>query len=119
VHSLVTSFSADPELVGKAVPQVPAHVVRASTVYNAPQHWTIAALLRASSRQFDDDLNQLPLDAYSVAGVSISRQTGMLTWFGSASNVFDSRIQTTATPVLNYASPRIISAGIKFSSPTR
>lgn len=119
VRSLVTSFSADPALVGKFVPQVPGHVVSASTVFNAPQHWTVTALLRASSRQFDDDLNQFPLEPYSVAGISVSRQTGMLTWFGSVSNLFDSRIQTTATPVLNYASPRIISAGVTFTSPAR
>jgi outer membrane receptor protein involved in Fe transport len=119
VHSMVTSFSADPALVGNIVPQVPANVVSVSGVYNAPQHWTVAALLRAASQQFDDDLNQFPLEPYSVAGVSVSRQTGMLTWIGSVSNLFDSRIQTTATPVLNYASPRIISAGVRFSSPLR
>ena len=119
VHSIVASFSADPTLVGNIVPQVPAHVVSVSTVYNAPQHWTVTALLRAASQQFDDDLNEFLLQPYSVAGVSISRQTGMLTWIGSVSNVFDSRIQTTATPVLNYASPRIVSAGVRFSSPAR
>ena len=117
VHSLVTSFSTDPALVGKFVPQVPSHIVSVSSVYNAPQHWTVTALLRAASRQFDDDLNQFPLEPYSVAGVSVSHQTGMLTWFGSVSNLYDSRIQTTATPVLNYASRRIISAGVRFTSP--
>lgn len=116
VHSVVTSFSADPVLVGRFVPQVPSHVVSVSSVYNAPQHWTFTALLRAASRQFDDDLNQFPLEPYSLVGISISRQTGMLTWFGSVSNLYDSRIQTTATPVLNFASPRIISAGVKFTA---
>lgn len=119
VHSLVTSFSADPGLVGRFVPQVPSHIVSVSSVFNAPQHWTITALLRAASRQFDDDLNQFPLQPYSVAGLSVSRQTGMVTWFGSVSNLFDSQIETTATPVLNYASPRIISAGVRFTLATR
>lgn len=119
VHSTVTSFGADPVMVGRFVPQVPSHVVSVSSVYTGPRHWTITGLLRAASRQFDDDLNQFPLQPYSELGVSIARQTGMLTWIGSASNLFDSRIQTAATPVLNYASPRIISAGVRFTPVVR
>ncbi len=67
-------LGSDPALVGKFVPQVPSHILSVSSVYNAPQHWTVTALLRAASRQFDDDLNQFPLEPYSVAGVSVSRQ---------------------------------------------
>lgn len=113
VHSVVTSFSANPVLVGKIVPQVPAHLFTMSTVYTAPRHWTVVALLRAASRQFDDDLNQFELQPYSVLGLSVSKQTGLLTWFASAANVLDARVQTAATPVVNYASPRIISGGLR------
>jgi hypothetical protein len=95
---------------------VPAHIFTISSIYNAPHHWTIMGLLRASSRQFDDDLNTFALQPYSVVGLSVSKQTGMLTWFASAANLLDSRIQTAATPVFSYASPRVISGGVRFAT---
>lgn len=115
VHSVVTSFSANPVLVGKIVPQAPAHVFTLSSAYTAPRGWTVVGLLRAASRQFDDDLNQFELQPYSVLGVSLSKRTGLLTWFASSANVLDSKIQTAATPVLNFASPRIISGGVRMA----
>jgi outer membrane receptor protein involved in Fe transport len=116
VHSILSSFSVNPALVGNFVPQVPAHSGSVSAVYTAPRHWTIIALARAASRQFDDDLNTLPLNAYSVIGVSVSKQTRRLTWFAGAANLLDTRIQTAATPVFNYASPRVISGGVRFTT---
>ncbi|HWF05636.1 MAG TPA: TonB-dependent receptor [Candidatus Angelobacter sp.] len=116
VHSLVSSFSQEPALVGKQVPQVPSHTFTFSTSYNAPRNWTVVALLRASSRQFDDDLNQFELAPYSVLDFSISKQIGVVTWFASAGNILDTRIQTAATPILNYGSPRIISGGMRFTT---
>jgi outer membrane receptor protein involved in Fe transport len=116
VHSTVTSFSAQPALVGNIVPQVPAHVFTISSIYNAPRRWTIVALLRAASRQFDDDLNTFELAPYSVVGLSVSKQTGMLSWFASASNLFDTRVETAATPIFNYGSPRIITGGVRFTT---
>jgi outer membrane receptor protein involved in Fe transport len=116
VHSIVTSFSAEPTLVGNIVPQVPAHVFTLSSIYNAPHRWTFVGLLRASSRQFDDDLNTFELAPYSVVGLSVSRQTGMLTWFASASNLLDTKVETAATPVFNYGSPRIITGGVRFTT---
>ncbi len=116
VHSIVSSFSLNPVLVGKEVPQVPRHTFTLSSIYTAPRNWTVTAFLRAQSRQFDDDLNQFELRQYSVLGVSISKRTGRLTWFASAANALDSKIETAATPVINYASPRLISVGVRFAT---
>jgi outer membrane receptor protein involved in Fe transport len=116
VNSIVSSFSANPTLVGNTVPQVPAHSGSLSVVYAAPRHWSVVALARAASRQFDDDLNLFPLRPYSEVGVSVSKQIGRLTWFASTSNLLDTRIETAATPVLNYATPRIISAGMRVTT---
>ena len=77
--------------------------------------WTLIALFRASSRQFDDDLNQFELAPYSVLDFSVAKQIGPLTWFAKAGNILDTRIQTAATPILNYGSPRIVSGGVRFS----
>jgi outer membrane receptor protein involved in Fe transport len=116
VNSIVSSFSANPALVGKIVPQVPAHSGSLSVVYAAPRHWSIVALARAASSQFDDDLNVFPLRPYSVVGVSISKQMGRLTWFAGSADLLDTRIETAATPVLNYATPRVISGGMRITS---
>jgi outer membrane receptor protein involved in Fe transport len=113
VNSQVTSFSAQPTLVGNIVPEVPAHVFTFSTVYNAPHGWNVEGLLRASSRQFDDDQNLLVLDAYSTTGVSVSKRFGPTSWFVSASNLFNASIETAATPLPTVASPRIISGGVR------
>jgi outer membrane receptor protein involved in Fe transport len=116
VHSVVSSFSINPVLVGKYVPQVPAHTATVSASYSAPHNWTLVALGRAATRQFDDDLNQFELRPYSVVGISISKKTALLTWFASAANVLDARVETAATPVLNYAAPRVISCGIRLDT---
>jgi len=115
VHSLVTSFSPSPSLVGKFVPQVPSHTFTFSGTYSGCRTWTLIALFRASSRQFDDDLNQFELAPYSVLDFSVAKQIGSFTWFANASNILDTRIQTAATPILNYGSPRIISGGVRFN----
>jgi outer membrane receptor protein involved in Fe transport len=116
VHSIVSSFSANPLLLGNFVPQVPAHSCTVSAVYAAPRHWTIIALARAASHQFDDDQNVFPLNAYAELGLSISKQTRKFTWFASAANVFDTKIQTAATPIFTYATPRAISGGVRFTN---
>ena len=116
VHSLVSSFSQDPTLVGNIVPQVPAHTFTFSGTYSGFKTWSLIALFRASSRQFDDDLNQFGLAPYSVLDLSVSKQIGPLTWFANAGNILDTRVQTAATPILNYGSPRIISGGVRFNT---
>ena len=115
VHSVVSSFSQSPALVGKFVPQVPSHTFTFSSTYSGFKTWSLIALFRASSGQFDDDLNQFELAPYSVLDFSVAKRIGPFTWFANASNVLDTRIQTAATPVLNYGSPRIVSGGIRFS----
>ena len=114
VHSVVSSFSMNPILVGKKIPQVPGQTATFSGTFTA-RAWTLVALVRTAGRQFDDDLNQFALQPYSVTGVSISKQIGRWTWFASATNIFDAKIQVAATPVPNYALPRIISGGVRFA----
>jgi outer membrane receptor protein involved in Fe transport len=114
VHSVVSSFSMNPILVGKKIPQVPGQTATFSGTFTA-RAWTLVALVRTAGRQFDDDLNQFPLQSYSVTGVSISKQIGRWTWFASATNIFDTKIKVAATPVPNYALPRIISGGVRFA----
>jgi outer membrane receptor protein involved in Fe transport len=115
VHSLVSSFSQSPSLVGRFVPQVPSHAFTFSSTYSGFKTWALIALFRASSRQFDDDLNQFELAPYSVLDFSVSKQIGSFMWFANAGNILDTKVQTAATPILNYGSPRVISGGVRFS----
>ena len=114
VNSIVTSFSADPSLVGKRVPQTPAHVFTESLTYFAPRAFTVQVMARASSSQFDDDQNLFVLAPYSTVGLSIARQLRAADLFLAVSNLFDSRIETAATPVTSIAPGRLISAGLRF-----
>ena len=113
VHSIVISFSAVPGLVGKAVPQTPAHVFTESLSYMAPRGFTLEVMGRASSSQFDDDQNQFSLAPYSTFGMSLSKRLRSATLFAAAANLFDSRIETAATPVISVAPGRLITAGLR------
>lgn len=116
VNSKITSFSANRALVGNFVPEVPAQTFTISAIYNAPHHWAFESLVRASSRQFDDDENRFALTPYSTVGVSLSKSFGALTWFASASNLLNTAVEASATPVPTLASPRIVSVGVRWIS---
>jgi outer membrane receptor protein involved in Fe transport len=113
VHSEVTSFSADPSVVGKLVPQTPAHVFTQTFLYSAPRGFALEALLRTSSSQFDDDQNQFPLTPYSTMGVFVSKRVYKTEVFGAVNNLFNSRIETATTPVTQVAPGRVITAGLR------
>ena len=113
VHSAVTSFSADPTLVGKLVPQTPAHVFTETLIYFDPRGFTVEALARTSSSQFDDDQNQLSLAPYSSFGISVAKHLRDAEVFGAVSNLFDSKIETAATPVISVAPGRVLRGGVR------
>jgi outer membrane receptor protein involved in Fe transport len=99
---------------GKRLPQVPRHQATLQTTFT-PSRATIAAQLRWSSMQFDDDLNQLPLRSYVVADAFASyliAPSVALTL--AAENVFDRRIETAATPVITLGQPRTIRFGLRY-----
>jgi len=107
----VTSGALD----GKRLPQVPRNQLTAQTVFAAP-HATIAMQARWSARQFDDDLNQFPLRSYAAADLFASvpiRSQLALTLSGE--NVFDRRIEVSATPVITLNAPRTWRLGLRYS----
>jgi hypothetical protein len=72
VSSIANSF--DPSLVGKRVPQTPAHVFTESLTYFVLRRFRLQVLAKVSASQFDDDRNVLTLSPYSTFGVSLARQ---------------------------------------------
>ena len=114
VDAVVTSFSANPGLVGLEIPQVAPHEFTLETRYSLPEGWTFAAQARASSQQFDDDLNQFPLDSFFQLDAYVSKRLRSgVEVFGAVENLFDSRIQIAKTPTLNVGPPITGRVGVK------
>jgi len=114
VDAVVTSFPANRALVGLEIPQVAPHQFTLQTRYSISGGWTVAAQARASSRQFDDDLNQFPLDSFFHLDTYVSRRlrSGMEV-FAAVENLFNSRIQIARIPTLNVGPPIFARAGVK------
>jgi outer membrane receptor protein involved in Fe transport len=114
VDSRVTSFPADPSLVGRRLPQIPRHKLTLSAIYSRPETATISAQLRAASSQFDDDRNQFPLKGFYTLDIYASRRiTDNIAVFAAVENAFDRRIEAGRTPVLTLASPRTARLGVR------
>ncbi len=116
-HATVQAFSVEPALIGLRVPEVPGQQFTLGLRY-APSPWSFSAQLRASSGQYDDDLNQFYLPAYTTLDLRISRSFRYGTEiYGALQNSFDDRYATAATPVFTLASPRTYRGGIRWTLP--
>lgn len=114
VDAVVASFPANRLLEGLEVPQVAPHQFTFETRYIMPRGWTVATQARGSSRQFDDDLNQFPLDSFFQLDTYVSKRLRRgLDVFAAVENVFDSRIQVAKTPTVNVSPPIFARAGVK------
>jgi outer membrane receptor protein involved in Fe transport len=99
---------------GKRLPQVPRHQATLQTTYS-PARTTIAAQVRWSSMQFDDDLNQFPLRSYVVADAFASYSLApRVALTVAAENLFDRRVETAATPVITLGQPRTVRFGVRY-----
>lgn len=112
--SRVTEFPSNVQLVGLAVPQVAKHQVTFQARYPI-ENWTIAVQGRASSAQFDDDLNLFRLEPYFQADLFVSRWVGEnLSVFTGVENLFNSRYSVGRTPIRTVASPFNIRIGLRW-----
>lgn len=113
VDAVVTSFPAEQALVGLQVPQVAPHQFTLQGRYTLAS-WTLAAQARASSSQFDDDLNQFRLAPYFQLDMYVSRRLrNGAEMFAAVENLTGSQIQIARTPTLNLGPPILARAGIK------
>ncbi len=114
VDAVVTSFPAQTALVGLQVPQVAPNQFTLQTLYTLPHGWTLSAQARVSSRQFDDDLNQFPLDSYFQLDAYVAKRLGRgVEVFTALENLTDSRIQIVKTPTVNVGPPIFARAGVR------
>lgn len=113
--STVTSFSANPVLEGLWVPQVPRHTGTAQLRY-ARGSFTGALQGRYQGRQFDDDLNRLPLGGFFTMDAFASQQLGRgVSMIAAAENVFNRRYEVGRTPVLTVGPPIVARVGLRWT----
>jgi outer membrane receptor protein involved in Fe transport len=111
---------ATPTLEGNWVPQVPRVQFGAGVTWAAPQLVSVAAQVRGSGRQFDDDQNspEFKLDPYAVLDVMLSRPIARaLQGFFSIENLFDKDYDTGRTPLRTIGWPRTFRVGVRVSLP--
>jgi outer membrane receptor protein involved in Fe transport len=115
-HSTVTSFAANPALVGLWVPEVPRHSATARVTY-VRQLWTLVFDTRYFGRQFDDDLNQFLLGGAFVANAAITRSLPRrFAAYLAADNLLNRRYAIARTPTLNVAPPALVRLGLRWQS---
>lgn len=114
--SAIREFSSNTTLVGKRIVQVPAHQSTFQIRYGT-KNWTFSSQMRASSTQFDDDLNTLRLEPYFQADGFVSYKIGeKISTFAAIENIFNSRYSTAKTPVRSVSGPISVRVGIRFGN---
>jgi len=112
--AVVVDFPASSLLEGLWLPQVPRHQLTIQTRYENPSVVTVGLQARASSSQFDDDLNQFRLDSYFTLDALVSRRLNRrLEIFGAVENIFDQRYEVGKTPVTTLGPSILVRAGIR------
>jgi outer membrane receptor protein involved in Fe transport len=112
---------ANPALVGKYLPQVPAHRGSVQVQFVDPRIASLALEVQAVGSQFDDDLNARTVPGYTTPGlpkyalVSLSGSRAItrdFELFVGAQNVFDQEHFVGTLPTLT-GPPRLVSAGVR------
>ncbi len=111
----IAEFPANRALENRRVPQTARHQFTFQTNY-AVKSWDFAVQSRASSAQFDDDLNTFRLEPYFQADAFISKRFGEnLQIFSGIENVFNSRYSVGRTPLRTVGLPINIRFGVRWN----
>lgn len=113
----VVSFAADPRLVGRRLPQVPAHHLALQAAWDASR---LRAGLQARriGRAFEDDRNELPLAGlWSLDARAGWRVHGGLELFAAGENLTGERWEVGRTPLRTLGPPRSLRAGVRLAWP--
>ena len=105
------------ELVGKRLAQDPKHRATGSIGFDDRAIGTFAAEVRYVSRQFEDDLNTLPMGGVVLVDLLARRHVAYgISAFASAINVFDRRYIVGRAGVDTIGQPRTILVGLAFAT---
>ena len=115
VDASVTEFPANSTLIGNRLPQVAGQQLGFRIYYRPHSRWSFAVQARASSGQFEDDLNTLRLRPYFTMDARVDyRVSERLGIFVAAENIFNSRYDIGLTPNRTLAAPAFVRAGLRF-----
>ncbi|HEX2690328.1 MAG TPA: TonB-dependent receptor [Kofleriaceae bacterium] len=111
----VAEAPAQPELVGKRLAQAPRDRTTAQLTYDHEPIATISAQLRYLGRQFEDDLNTLPIGAVVLVDARAERR---LAWgvslFVSGQNLFDRHYLVGRAGIDTEGAPRTFELGVAY-----
>ena len=111
----VLRFPANRTLEGLLVPQIPRHQVNFQVSYTNAG-WTAGTQGRFVSRQFDDDLNTLPLERFFTLDAQLSRAVSeKARIFLAVQNLTGVRYEISSTPVFTLGPPVLVRAGVRLS----
>jgi outer membrane receptor protein involved in Fe transport len=114
VDAVVTSFPADPTLVGRRVPEVPRNEFTFQFHYSNPRVLTLAVQGRSSSSAFDDDQNTLTLDSYFKMDAFVSRRLNSYAdVYVAGENLLNQHYMVARTPIVTLGSPLVARAGLQ------
>lgn len=118
--SEVERFPGNTAVEGRMLPQIAPHQFTFHTRFVPAQAWTLALQGRAGGRQFDDDLNQLPLDGFFTLDAYVSRALPHgIEIFGAVENIFNRRYEVGRTPVITLGPPLLARVGLRLNLPRR
>jgi iron complex outermembrane receptor protein len=114
----VVEARRQPALEGKRLAQVPANVVTLGVRWDNPTWVNVAANVRYVGRQFEDDLNTLPLNSYTTIDLQLSRP--ITKWgvvFLDLENILDETyaVQRTTDGIVTVGGPRLIRGGVRLT----
>jgi outer membrane receptor protein involved in Fe transport len=111
----VTENPTTPALVGKWLPQVPAHRGSFRLAYSNPRRFTASAGVQFVGSQYDDDLNtpSRRLPDFAVVDIMGSRAFGRnLELFAGVQNLFDAEYFVGTLPT-TVGTPRLVTGGVR------
>jgi outer membrane receptor protein involved in Fe transport len=104
----------DATLTGNQLPQVPRHQFTLQTAYAHPRLINAALQFRASSSQFDDDQNRLPLQSFALIDATVARPLGkFVEVFFAVQNLLNERYAVGRTPIETIGAPRLWRGGLR------
>jgi len=115
VDSRITEFPANPNLIGKFLPQIPKRQLTAQAFYRPQSRFSLGAQTRISGAQFEDDQNTLRLRPFfTMDALGSYRLREKIEIFAAVENVFNNRYDIGLTPTRTVAAPRFVRAGVRY-----
>jgi iron complex outermembrane receptor protein len=114
----VVEARRQPALGGKRLAQVPSNVVTLGVRWDNPAWVNVAANVRYVGRQYEDDLNTLPLNPFTVVDLQLSRP---ITKWGEVFLAFENilgetyAVQRTTDGIVTVGNPRLVRGGARLS----